>query len=104
MVQTASVAGYYSFVVEASQGVVITDPLLILEKGKNVFSAIVPNLDNLKKTFEDEGVVIVQVYRLDEHEPVPPVATFDDLPQLTTGVEDPCGNHQGSDSEAQEKL
>jgi hypothetical protein len=60
---------YYSFVVTAPQPVGIPKPLLMLDKGLNVFNLLVDDLDTLLTQFKNEGVVVQKVNRLDAHEP-----------------------------------
>ena len=60
---------YYSFVVIAPQPLGIPSPTVLLDKGVNTFAAVVDNLEEFLKNLEDEGVVVKQVNRLDDHEP-----------------------------------
>jgi hypothetical protein len=64
------VSGYYSFVVRASQPVGITDPFVLLDKGRTVFNAAVKNLNSFLEELKDEGVEVLQVNRLDQSEPL----------------------------------
>jgi len=60
---------FYSFVVIAEYPVGIPKPLIILDRGQNVFSAEVSNLEEFKAYLENESVVIKEVNRLDAPEP-----------------------------------
>lgn len=60
---------YYSFVAIAQQPVGIPKPMLMLDAGVNVFTAVVDDLDHLLALFKEEGVVVRQMNRLDAHEP-----------------------------------
>lgn len=59
---------FYSFTAIAQQPVGIPDPMILLDKGLNVFTAHTDDLDGLLKQLEDEGVTVTQVNRLDQHE------------------------------------
>ena len=60
---------FYSFVVTAQQPVGILKPMLMLDSGVNVFTAVVDDLDLLLAQFKEEGVTVQQMNRLDVHEP-----------------------------------
>lgn len=57
--------GYYSFVAVARQAVAIPDPLILLDKGRNVFTAQTDDLDGLLETLKRENVEVVKVAQLD---------------------------------------
>lgn len=63
---------FYSFVATAPQPVGILKPMLMLDAGVNVFTAVVDDLDLLLAQFKEEGVVVQQMNRLDVHEPNAP--------------------------------
>lgn len=58
----------YSFVVIAQQPSGLLDPMVMLDKGVNVFTAEVANLEDFKLQMEAEGVEVTQVNRLDDFE------------------------------------
>ncbi len=60
---------FYSFVATAQQPVGILKPMLILDTGVNVFTAVVDDLNALLAQFKEEGVVVQQMNRLDAFEP-----------------------------------
>ena len=60
---------YYSFVVVAPQPLGIPKPMLLLDRGLNVFSVVVDDLDALLEKFKEEGVIVQQMNPLDEFEP-----------------------------------
>lgn len=68
--------GYYSIVAVARQPVGIPDPLVMLDKGVNVFTAQTDDLEGLLDTLKSEGVTVQKVNRLDGHAPVDPKATL----------------------------
>lgn len=63
--------GYYSIVAVARQPVAIPDPMVMLDKGVNVFTAQTDDLDAFLKTLKNEGVTVQKVNQLDGLEPVP---------------------------------
>lgn len=50
----------------------IEDPLILLDKGFNAFTAVTDDVEGLVLDLESRGVKVTQVNRLDKHEPVPP--------------------------------
>lgn len=64
--------GYYSFTALAKNPVAIEDPLILLDSGVNVFTAVVDDLEGLLARLKSEGVTVQQVNKLDGLEPVPP--------------------------------
>jgi hypothetical protein len=63
---------YYSFVAFAQHPVAIPDPLIMLGRGINTFTAMTEDLDGLLALLRDEDVDIKQVNQLDGLRPVPP--------------------------------
>lgn len=87
-------AGFYSFVVNAKTPVGIERPMVLLDEGVQVFTAVVEDLDAFKQRLKDEGVEVRQVNRLDEHEAIEPYASLDGTPPdptlaLTNGASTP---------------
>lgn len=68
--------GFYSIVAVAKQPVAIPDPLILLDKGRNVFTVRTDDLEELRAKLRTEGVEIVQAHRLDEHQPLYPQETL----------------------------
>lgn len=66
---------YYSFVVVAKHPVGIPSPLVLLDTGRNVFSAEVSDIEAFKETLADANVSLKELHRLDAHEP----GSFTDL-------------------------
>lgn len=64
--------GYYSFVALAKHPVTIPDPLIMLGRGVNTFTAMTRDLKGLLAVLRNEGVDVRQVNRLDGLDPVPP--------------------------------
>lgn len=62
--------GYYSFIAVARQPVAIPDPMVMLDTGRNVFTAQTDDLEAFLKQLVEEGVVVQQVHRLDTFEAV----------------------------------
>ena len=58
----------YSFIVIAQQPSGIVDPMVMLDKGLNVFTAEVPDLDSFLAQLKEEGVAIKEMNRLDDFE------------------------------------
>jgi hypothetical protein len=67
---------FYSFRVQASHEVELPDQAQVLGPGTNAFNALVDDLDAFKKLLTENDVIIVNVSRLDDHEPVDPTASF----------------------------
>jgi len=63
--------GYYSFVAFSRHPVTIADPLILLGKGINTFTALTDDVDGLVELLSDEGVDVREVHALDELEAVP---------------------------------
>lgn len=66
---------HYSLVVFAQEDVTVS-PLLQLERGPNVFSVFVEDIEKFKTELLSKGVKIDRVHSLDDFEPVPPEAEF----------------------------
>jgi len=58
----------YSFIVIAQKPSGIVDPMVMLDKGLNVFTAEIPDLDGFLIQLKDEGVVVKTMNRLDDFE------------------------------------
>ena len=84
----------YSFVVIAQQPSGIVDPMVMLDKGLNVFTAEVADLDDFLEQLKDEGVVVKTMNRLDEFEAV-------DSSDLQLPGEDLFALSEGSDGEVE---
>lgn len=56
---------YYSFVVIAPQPLVVEHPVVLLDTGLNVFSAVVDDIDSFVEWLRDNGVDVKQFSRLD---------------------------------------
>lgn len=68
-------AGFYAFVVHASEPASFPQYRLVLDPGIDVFNLLVEDLLAFEKTLAEAGVRIIQASRLDEE-------TTPDLPQL----------------------
>lgn len=68
--------GFYSIVAVAKQPIAFPDPLILLDKGRNVFTVLTEDLEGLREKLKTEGVEIVQANRLDEHQPLYPQETL----------------------------
>ncbi len=68
--------GFYSIVAVAKQPVAFPDPLLLLDRGRNIFTVLVEDLEELREKLKDEGVEILQANRLDVHQPLDPSETL----------------------------
>ena len=66
---------FYSFIVFNESGDVVTIPkhLLVLDRGRNVFSAVVNDLEAFTETLKTAGVRVHQSTRLDEYDAVDPL-------------------------------
>lgn len=77
---------YYSFVAIAQQPVGFIKPLLVLDAGRNVFNAVVEDLEVFVDTLKAEGVLVKEWHRLDGHEENKPTDMLlegeSELPQL----------------------
>jgi hypothetical protein len=62
----------YSFVVIAQQPSGLIDPMIMLDKGLNVFTAEVSDLEVFKAQLSDEGVEVKKVNRLDDFQGTTP--------------------------------
>jgi len=62
--------GFYSFQVFAKDIIVLSDPIVQLGPGINVFSVSVPDVEAFKQRLTDEGADIRKVVQLDDHKPV----------------------------------
>lgn len=63
--------GYYSFVAIAQHPVTMADPLILLGKGTNTFTALTDDVAELVKDLEAEDVEVREVNQLDNLEAVP---------------------------------
>ena len=63
---------FYSFIVTSPDVIAFKEHRVVLDSGRNVFNAVVKDLDAFKKDLTDQGVRILQVNRLDEFEQVTP--------------------------------
>ena len=75
--------GFYSFIVIAPDEVALPPEYMVyLDRGRNVFNATMSDVEEFKRLLDAQGVKILQVNRLDEYEPVPPIERdpFDDDP------------------------
>lgn len=68
--------GYYSFIAIAPHPVGVKDPLIMLDKGVNTFTAVTDDVDGLVAHLESEGINVTQINQLDGLEPVPPEASL----------------------------
>jgi hypothetical protein len=83
--------GFYSFIVISPDEMPLPEHRLYLDRGRNVFNALIEDIDAFKTKLSSGGVNIIQVNRLDVFEKVPrqlselPVIEsdpFDDAPLL----------------------
>lgn len=58
----------YSLIVVAQRPSGLMDPMVMLDKGMNVFTAEIADLDEFLKQLKDEGVEVKTVNRLDDFE------------------------------------
>ena len=63
---------FYSITAFAPTPIGIEVPLILLDKGFNVFTAATDDMEGLLKRLADEGVEVKQVNCLDAHEPINP--------------------------------
>lgn len=63
--------GYYSFILIAKNPVAIENPLVLLDRGVNVITSVVDDLEAFLARLKTEGVKVEKVNRLDGLEPVP---------------------------------
>ena len=63
--------GFYSFVAISRHPVTIPDPLILLGKGTNTFTALTDDVDGLVELLTSEGVDVREVHSLDNLEAVP---------------------------------
>jgi hypothetical protein len=68
--------GFYSIIAVAKQPVAVPDPLILLDRGRNVFTVHTEDLEELREKLKAEGVEIVQANRLDDHQPLDPQETL----------------------------
>lgn len=68
--------GFYSVVAVAKQPVAFPDPLILLDRGRNVFTVLVEDFEELREKLKTEGVEILQANRLDEHQALDPSETL----------------------------
>lgn len=68
--------GFYSIVAVAKQPVAVPEPLILLDRGRNVFTVHTEDLEGLREKLKTEGVEIVQANRLDDHQPLDPSETL----------------------------
>jgi len=62
--------GYYSIVAVAEEPVAIRTPMIMLDRGRNVFTAQTKDLEGLLKVLKGHGVAVQSTYRLDQFEPL----------------------------------
>ena len=67
-------ARYYSFSVFAQGEIDLPAHNVILDRGQNAFTALVDNPDELTRFIEANGGKVLQVYPLDEFDPIEPEA------------------------------
>ncbi len=48
----------YSFIVTAPHPIVTKNPVVMLDEGRNVFTAVVPDLDGFMQALLDEGATV----------------------------------------------
>lgn len=68
--------GYYSIIAIAKQPVAIPDPMVMLDRGMNVFTAQTDDLDGFLATLKNEGVTVQKVNQLDGLDAVKPEDTL----------------------------
>ncbi len=68
--------GFYSIVAIAKQPVAFPDPLILLDRGLNVFTVHTDDLEELREKLKTEGAEILQANRLDDHQPLNPSETL----------------------------
>jgi hypothetical protein len=63
---------FCSFIVEAPDVLSIPGYAIVLDRGRNVFSAYVPDVDVFREVLTGIGCNLVQVNRLDDFDPLTP--------------------------------
>ena len=64
---------FYSFKVQAEDDVILPRYFLAIGEGFDVFNLVVDNYDQFVEELRANGVRVVESFRLDEHEEIPPV-------------------------------
>lgn len=82
--------GYYSFVAIAPHPMGVENPLILMDRGVNTFTAVTDDVDALVALLTSKGAKVTQVNQLDDLEPVPPEASLllpgEDPALLTPGL------------------
>jgi hypothetical protein len=80
--------GFYSFIVVSPEEVPLPEYMVYLDHGRNVFNAVVNDIEQFHRRMDEYGVKVLQVNRLDKYEPIEPIERdpFDDeAPPLLPG-------------------
>lgn len=73
---------FLSYVVDSPDEVFISDPMVAIGPGRNVFSVTVTDPEEFRKLLEDSGCRVVSVNALDDLEPITPEVVAETLPEI----------------------
>ena len=63
---------FYSFAAYAPGEIWLPEHRLVLDRGNNAFTLLIEDVDTFRALLQEQGATVLQVNRLDEHEPVSP--------------------------------